>query len=254
MKQEGILHHAATRFLGLIPTLLVLITIAFFLIRVAPGGPFDGEKVLPPEIRANLDAKYHLDEPLLQQYFRYLGQIVSGDFGPSFQYRDWSVNELIGRGFPVSATIGVSVMVDSFRGSVDDWLRQTLQADVYAGAQRGSMDPGLLEDIAALDGIAAFSTSRRVQLEDADGRTQLLAIRMAPDSYAGTEIIDLRPVEHRFGLSRNVDQRDIAFDGDNGSFNDIAGLESFDFKTLAQRLFEFVHVVGFVAHGRPRTQ
>ena len=90
----------------------------------------------------------------------------------------------------VSATIGVSVMVDSFRGSVDDWLRQTLQADVYAGAQRGSMDPGLLEDIAALDGIAAFSTSRRVQLEDADGRTQLLAIRMAPDSYAGTEIID----------------------------------------------------------------
>jgi putative ABC transport system permease protein len=93
----------------------------------------------------------------------------------------------------VSATIGVSVMVDSFRGSVDDWLRQTLQADVYAGAQRGSMDPGLLEDIAALDGIAAFSTSRRVQLEDADGRTQLLAIRMAPDSYAGTEIIDADP-------------------------------------------------------------
>jgi putative ABC transport system permease protein len=84
----------------------------------------------------------------------------------------------------VSATIGVSVMVDSFRGSVDDWLRQTLQADVYAGAQRGSMDPGLLEDIAALDGIAAFSTSRRVQLEDADGRTQLLAIRMAPDSVS----------------------------------------------------------------------
>ncbi len=95
----------------------------------------------------------------------------------------------------VSATIGVSVMVDSFRGSVDEWLRQTLQADVYAGVQRGSLDPGLLDDIAELDGIASFSTSRRVQLEDAGGRTQLIAIRMAPGSYAGTEIIDADPLE-----------------------------------------------------------
>jgi len=114
VNQEGLLRHVATRFLGLIPTLLVLITIAFFLIRVAPGGPFDGEKVLPPEIRANLDAKYHLDEPLLQQYFRYLGQIVSGDFGPSFQYKDWTVNELIARGFPVSATLGGLAMLLAF--------------------------------------------------------------------------------------------------------------------------------------------
>ena len=114
MKQSGVLHHAAVRLLGLIPTLLVLITIAFFMIRVAPGGPFDGEKALPPEIRANLDANYHLDEPLLQQYFRYLGQIISGDFGPSFQYKDWTVNELIARGFPVSATIGGLAMLLAF--------------------------------------------------------------------------------------------------------------------------------------------
>ena len=114
MNQEGILRHAATRLLGLIPTLLLLITIAFFMIRVAPGGPFDSEKVLPPEIRANLDAKYHLDEPLLQQYFRYLGQIISGDFGPSFQYKDWTVNELIARGFPVSATVGGLAMLLAF--------------------------------------------------------------------------------------------------------------------------------------------
>ncbi len=114
MRQEGVLRHAALRLLGLIPTLLVLITIAFFLIRMAPGGPFDGEKVLPPEIRANLDATYHLDEPLLQQYFRYLGQIISGDFGPSFQYKDWTVNELIARGFPVSATIGGLAMLLAF--------------------------------------------------------------------------------------------------------------------------------------------
>jgi oligopeptide transport system permease protein len=114
VRQEGVLRHAALRLLGLVPTLLVLITIAFFLIRMAPGGPFDGEKVLPPEIRANLDATYHLDEPLLQQYFRYLGQIISGDFGPSFQYKDWTVNELIARGFPVSATIGGLAMLLAF--------------------------------------------------------------------------------------------------------------------------------------------
>lgn len=114
MRQEGVLRHATTRLLGLVPTLLVLITISFFLIRMAPGGPFDGEKVLPPEIRANLDANYHLDEPLLQQYFRYLGQIITGDFGPSFQYKDWTVNELIAQGFPVSATLGGLAMLAAF--------------------------------------------------------------------------------------------------------------------------------------------
>lgn len=133
MRQEGVLRHAATRFLGLVPTMLVLITIAFFLIRVAPGGPFDSEKVLPPEIRTNLEAKYHLDEPLLQQYFRYLGQIVSGDFGPSFQYKDQSVNELIARGFPVSATIGgLAMLLAFFAGTaigVFAALRQNSAAD-----------------------------------------------------------------------------------------------------------------------------
>jgi oligopeptide transport system permease protein len=114
MKQEGLVKHVVARFLGLVPTLLMLITIAFFLIRVAPGGPFDAEKTLPPEIKANLDAKYHLDEPLVQQYFRYLGQIITLDFGPSFQYKDWTVNELIARGFPVSLTVGGLAMVLAF--------------------------------------------------------------------------------------------------------------------------------------------
>ncbi len=114
MRQEGILQHSASRLLGLIPTLLVLITIAFFLIRLAPGGPFDSEKILPPEIKANLDAKYHLDEPVVKQYFRYLGQIITLDFGPSFQYKDWTVNELIARGFPVSLTIGGLAMLLAF--------------------------------------------------------------------------------------------------------------------------------------------
>ena len=75
----GILRHVASRLLGIIPTLLMLITVVFFLVRVAPGGPFDTEKALPPEIEANLAAQYHLDEPLVQQYFRYLGQIAHSD-------------------------------------------------------------------------------------------------------------------------------------------------------------------------------
>jgi len=110
----GLWRFAASRLLGLVPTLLMLITIAFFLIRVAPGGPFDSEKALPDEIRLNLEAKYHLDEPLLAQYFRYLGQIITLDFGPSFQYKDWTVNELIALGFPVSLTIGGLAMLLAF--------------------------------------------------------------------------------------------------------------------------------------------
>ena len=114
MRDSGMVRHTITRLLGLIPTLLMLITVAFFLIRVAPGGPFDAEKSLPVEIEANLNAKYHLDEPLIQQYFRYLGQVAVLDFGPSFQYKDWTVNELIAQGFPISLTVGLLAMALAF--------------------------------------------------------------------------------------------------------------------------------------------
>lgn len=137
MIQEGIVRHGLGRLLGLIPTLLMLITIAFFLIRVAPGGPFDSEKPLPPEIRANLDAKYHLDEPLVQQYFRYLGQILVLDFGPSYQYKDWTVNELIARGFPVSLTIGGLAMALAF-------ILGTLIGIAAALKQNTSVDYGVM--------------------------------------------------------------------------------------------------------------
>ena len=102
------------RLASAVPTLLLLITVAFFMIRVAPGGPFDSERALPAEIEANLAAKYHLDEPLVQQYFRYLGQILSFDFGPSFHYRDWTVNDLIAQGAPVSFTLGILAMLTAF--------------------------------------------------------------------------------------------------------------------------------------------
>lgn len=108
---HSILRHALRRLLSVVPTLLLLITVVFFLVRIAPGGPFDSEKALPPEIAANLEAKYHLDEPLVRQYFRYLGQVLVLDFGPSFQYKDWTVNELMAEGFPVSLTVGGLAML-----------------------------------------------------------------------------------------------------------------------------------------------
>jgi len=88
-----------------------LIALAFFMIRVAPGGPFDAERALLPEIEANLRAAYHLDEPLYQQFLRYIGGLLHGDFGPSFQYRDYTVTELIMAGFPVSLRLGGGAMI-----------------------------------------------------------------------------------------------------------------------------------------------
>ncbi len=81
------------------------------MIRVAPGGPFDAERALLPEIEANLRAAYHLDEPLYQQFLRYIGGLLHGDFGPSFQYRDYTVTELIMAGFPVSLRLGGGAMI-----------------------------------------------------------------------------------------------------------------------------------------------
>ncbi len=105
------LKYALKRFIGAWPTLLVMIAIAFFMIRVAPGGPFDSERKLPPEIEARMLAAYHLDEPLYQQFGRYLAGLLKGDFGPSFQYKEYSVSELVMAGFPVSLRLGGLAML-----------------------------------------------------------------------------------------------------------------------------------------------
>ena len=97
---------AFRRLAAAVPTLLVLVTAAFFLMRAAPGGPFDDERVMPEEIRAQIEAAYHLDEPLWRQYLIYMGNLAQGDLGPSFRYEGRTVNELIGEGLPVSLTIG----------------------------------------------------------------------------------------------------------------------------------------------------
>ena len=90
-----------------IPTLLVLIVVSYVLMYAAPGGPFDTERALPPEVMANLDRKYGLDQPLLVQIWRYVASIVTEfDFGPSFRYQDQSVNDIIAQGFPVTLTYG----------------------------------------------------------------------------------------------------------------------------------------------------
>jgi oligopeptide transport system permease protein len=145
-----LLSYTLRRLLGAIPTLLILIGLAFVLIRAAPGGPFDTERSLLPEIEANLRAAYHLDEPLHQQFGRYLWGLLRFDFGPSFQYRDYTVTELIAAGFPVSLTLGacalaVALLVGVTAGSVAA-LRQNSRVDhgVMAVAMTGISIPNFV--------------------------------------------------------------------------------------------------------------
>jgi oligopeptide transport system permease protein len=105
------LQFAVRRTIGAIPTLFVLITISFFVMRVAPGGPFSDNRKLTEAILANLNKAYHLDEPLWMQFGRYLWGLLQFDFGPSMKYRDFSVSELIAQGFPVSLEVGFWAMV-----------------------------------------------------------------------------------------------------------------------------------------------
>jgi oligopeptide transport system permease protein len=95
------------RLFFMVPLLIVISFLAFVLVRVAPGGPFDKERApASPEIERQLKAKYHLDEPLWKQYLRYLGGLTQGDFGPSLKYRNHTVNDIIGQGLPVSLALG----------------------------------------------------------------------------------------------------------------------------------------------------
>ncbi|MGI9224958.1 MAG: oligopeptide ABC transporter permease OppB [Woeseiaceae bacterium] len=105
------LRYTLRRLLGAVPTLFLVIVLAFLLVHAAPGGPFDDERALPPEIEANIQAAYHLDEPLPMQFLRYVSGVVRGDFGPSYSYRDYTVSELIGRSFPISLQIGALAML-----------------------------------------------------------------------------------------------------------------------------------------------
>jgi oligopeptide transport system permease protein len=127
------------RVAGFLPVLFVIVSASFFLMRLAPGGPFDQERALPEQVRANIEARYHLDEPLWRQYLRYMGEVLRGDLGPSFRYPDRSVNELLALGFPVSLTLGLCALAVALtlggvsgilaalgRNSVTDYLTMLL--------------------------------------------------------------------------------------------------------------------------------
>src|SRR5437879_926171 len=105
------LSYALRRIAGLIPTLLVIITVSFCVVRLAPGGPFDQEQALPPAVRANLERLYGLDQPLAVQYVHYLRGLLRGDFGPSLRQRDFTVSELVAQGLPLSATLGLAAIL-----------------------------------------------------------------------------------------------------------------------------------------------
>jgi oligopeptide transport system permease protein len=105
------LGYSLRRLGGAIPTLFVVVTLSFFMMRLAPGGPFDRERMLAPAVEANIKKAYNLDQPLIVQYGLYLEKALKGDLGPSFKYQDYSVVELIESGFPVSFEIGIAAII-----------------------------------------------------------------------------------------------------------------------------------------------
>jgi oligopeptide transport system permease protein len=117
--------------LGAIPTLLLVIVLAFLMVHAAPGGPFDDERALPADVAANIQAAYHLDEPLPKQFGRYLAGLLRGDLGPSYRYRNYTVSELIGTGFPLSLQIGSMAMLLALIAGIG--------SGAYAALHRNSM-------------------------------------------------------------------------------------------------------------------
>lgn len=127
----------------MLATLWIVVTVTFFLLRVAPGGPFDSERAVSPAVEKNLLAAYHLDEPLIQQYARYLLDLLQGDFGPSYKQKDFSVAELLFHGLPVSLTVGgtallIALVVGVLLGAImaryrNRWIDSALEALVTCG-------------------------------------------------------------------------------------------------------------------------
>ncbi len=123
------------RVLATLPTMLAVISVCYFLLHATPGGPFDSERQVSAAVLANLQAKYHLDLPLWQQYLMYLQSLLQGDLGASFRYADWSVNDLVANALPVSAAIGggsliLSLIIGVGLGIVAA-LRQNSAADHF---------------------------------------------------------------------------------------------------------------------------
>jgi oligopeptide transport system permease protein len=116
--EKAMLSFVLRRLASAVPTLFIVVTISFFLMRFAPGGPFNLERPLSPQTMANINKAYGLDLPLWQQYLRYLGNVVRGDFGPSYIYRDNTVDQLIGMGLPYSIELGLWALGVALVGGV----------------------------------------------------------------------------------------------------------------------------------------
>jgi oligopeptide transport system permease protein len=125
------------RLMSAVPTVFVVVTISFFLMRFAPGGPFSLERPLPPQTMANIMATYRLDDPLWLQYLNYLRNAVTGDFGPSFIYKDNTVAELIGKALPYSVELGLYAILISLIGGV-------ILGTIAALRQNSALDFGLM--------------------------------------------------------------------------------------------------------------
>ena len=142
------LRYVIRRLLTAIPTLLLIVTISFFLMRIAPGGPFNQERGLNPTVKANLERVYHLDEPIWKQYLFYLNDLLHGNFGPSYVLPDFTVADLFRVGLPVSMQLGaaaltLALIVGSVLGIVAA-LNQNRSGDyaVIAVATAGSTSVG----------------------------------------------------------------------------------------------------------------
>lgn len=125
------LRYALTRVTGAIPTLFIVVVVAFAMVRAAPGGPFDTERSLPAEVEANIERAYHLDEPLPQQFMRYLSGLLRGDLGPSFRYSDYTVAELVAAALPVSVKLGATAMVFALLVGIPSGMLAALRRDTF---------------------------------------------------------------------------------------------------------------------------
>ena len=142
------IRYALVRLAQGIPVLLVVASVTFALLRFLPGGPFDREKALPPEILRNIEARYHLDEPVFKQYLRYLADLARGDLGPSYKYVGRDVVQILREAFPVSVKLGVAALALACVGGIC--------AGLVAAMYRGSgLDRGLM--LLALLGVSVPS-------------------------------------------------------------------------------------------------
>ncbi|CAN5362132.1 oligopeptide ABC transporter permease OppB [soil metagenome] len=125
------------RLLSAVPTIFIVVTISFFLIRFAPGGPFNIERALPPQIMENMLRAFQLDRPLYQQYLSYLWNVAHGDFGPSYVYRDFSVAQLIAQSLPYSLELGSFALLIAVVGGVSAGIFAALR-------QNGAVDHAVM--------------------------------------------------------------------------------------------------------------